>query len=205
MRWIKYLLIVAFLLMIPSQALGAPIKGKTLPEVKYDPGKRQPDSPLNDQPKVVPGPDTPGKDKFDLWSTLQVQVIDGRTKQPLQNAEVVLAETGYRTTTDENGFTKPFPAPVIRDPRFEAPLGRLHGQLTLIAYKQGYRDTVYFNIRMRQNMMTRVQMWMLQITPEDRRIEPYVYFYPIHRLFVDQLVNKFRTKEQQEKPTEELD
>ena len=205
MKWLKVVLVLTFLVLMPIQAYAAPSKGKTLPEVKYEPGKRQTNSPLNNQPKVTPGPDIPGKDKFDIWSNLEVQVIDGRTKQPLRNADVVLAETGYRTVTDDRGFTKPFPAPVIRDPRFDAPLGRLHGQLTLIAYKDGYRDTVYFNVRMRQNMMTRVQMWMLQITPEDRRMEAYVYFYPTHHIFVDQLVHKFRTKDQQGAKTEELD
>lgn len=204
MKWLRFLLLFSLLLMIPLQSFAAPSGGRDLPEVKYDPGKREANNPLNKLPEVKPGADIPGRDKFDIWAMLEVQVIDGRTKKPLKNAEVVLAETGYRTVTDGNGMTKPFPAPVIRDPRFEPPLGRLHGQLTLISYKNGYRDTVYFNVRMRQGILSRVQMWMYAITPEDRRIEPWVYFFPTHRIFVIELVNKFRSKTQPGAGQEEI-
>lgn len=196
MKWPRFSLVLMLLLIIPMQAFAAPSEQRDLPEVKYEPSKRQPNNPMNLLPPVKPGPNTPGRDKFDKWAMLEVQVIDGRTHQPLRNAEVVLAETGFRTVTDGNGMTKPFPAPVIRDPRFEVPLGQLHGQLTLISYKDGYRDTVYFNVRLREGILFRTQMWMYAITPQDQRIEPYVYFYPTHHIFVMDLVQKFRSKTQ---------
>lgn len=195
-KWMPVVLLSLVISSLPLQAEAVPKDKGALPEYKYETFHRQSNDPLAKQPDVKPGKDIPGYNKWDKWALLQVRVIDGRTNKPLPDAEVVVAENGYRTKTDKNGYTSAFPAPVIRDPRFTETLARLHGQLTLLAYKNGYRDTIYYNVRMNEGTTTTPEMWLYQITPEDRRIEPYVYFFPTHRLFSINLAEQFRSKTQ---------
>ncbi|WP_051331089.1 hypothetical protein [Aneurinibacillus terranovensis] len=171
-------------------------KKAALPAQPYEAPKYDASSPFTKLQDVKPGSNIPGANKWDLWALLQVRVLDDDTRKPLPNTEVVLAENGYRVTTDKNGMTPAFPAPVIRDPRFEPTIARLHGQLTLIAYQEGYRDEIYFNVRMNPGMLTKTDMYMHRITPQDRRLEPHAYFYPTHRLFTIDLAAKYRSKTQ---------
>lgn len=68
-------------------------------------------------------------------SKLRIRVIDGRTHAPLPGAEVVLIETEQRFTTDSNGYTPWFDAPIFRNPKYRPMVAELHGQLGVIAYK----------------------------------------------------------------------
>jgi hypothetical protein len=137
------------------------------------------------------------QNSFDKTAKLKVTVIDGRTRQPLPGAEVVLGETERRYRTDANGETPWIDAPVIRDERFRPMIAQLHGQLTLITYKNGYRDSIYFNVRVHEGIESRVTVWMYKITPgEDRRIEPLAYETPYHHLWLVQLADKFRSSTQ---------
>ncbi|WCK53971.1 hypothetical protein PP175_22040 [Aneurinibacillus sp. Ricciae_BoGa-3] len=194
--WFVLLTICLFLICFEGFTKPANAEKAPLPEYKYEVQKRQGNSALNYLPEVKPGPDIPGAKKWDKWAMLQVRVLDFHTRAPLPNTEVVLGENGYRVKTDANGRTPAFPAPVIRDPRYTETLARLHGQLTLLSYKNGYRDTIYFNVRMNERILTTVDMYMIRIDPQSRRIEPYVYFYPTHRLFTINLAEQFRSKTQ---------
>ncbi len=127
---------------------------------------------------------------------LQVTVIDGRTGEALPEAEVVVAETEQRYRTGPDGKTPVVDAPVTRDPRFRPMIGELHGQLTVIAYKNGYRDSVYFGVRMHPGLMTEPTVFMYKILPQDTRIEPVHYQVPLHRIWIYELANKFRSTSQ---------
>ncbi|WP_245628937.1 carboxypeptidase-like regulatory domain-containing protein [Alicyclobacillus shizuokensis] len=149
----------------------------------------------------VQQPGTSSRDRLDPyapWPTarLRVHVIDGRTLQPLPGAEVVLVETEQRLRTDANGYTPWFDAPVIRNPRFRPLVAELHGQLTVIAYKNGYRDSIHMGIRTHEGMDSEATVWMYKIGPEDRRIEPVLYQVPYHHLWLIELVDRFRRNSQ---------
>ncbi len=75
-------------------------------------------------------------------------------------------------------------------------VAELHGQLTVIAYKNGYRDSVHMGIRMHEGLDSQTTVWMYKIGPEDRRIEPVLYQVPYHRLWLVELVDKFRRNSQ---------
>jgi hypothetical protein len=143
-----------------------------------------------------PGPDPNEKEISDVKGRLQVEVIDGRTMQPIDGAEVVIAETEQRMKTGKNGLTPWVDVPVIRDNRFRPIIAQLHGQLTAIAYKNGYRDSIHFGIRMHEGRGTRTTIWMYQLGPADRRIEPTAYREPYHHLFIVQLADRFRESSQ---------
>ncbi len=127
---------------------------------------------------------------------LQIRVIDARTGEPLAGAEVVLVETNQRLTTGTDGRTPELQAPVMRDPRLPEPVADLHGQLTLVAYRNGYRDTIYYGVRMDEGARTEPEVWMYAITPEDTRLEPWEYHEPVHRLRAIQLADRFRSQTQ---------
>lgn len=127
---------------------------------------------------------------------LRVHVIDRATRQPLAGAEVVIVETEQRLRTDAKGWAPRISAPVIRDPRFRPMVAQLHGQLSLIVYKNGYRDAVYFGVRMRPGDTQFPEVWMDKVTRQDRRLEPTYYHTPFHRLWLISLADKFRSKTQ---------
>lgn len=127
---------------------------------------------------------------------LRVRVVDGRTMQPIDGAEVVLIETEGRYRTDKNGYTPWFPAPIIRHPKYRPMVAELHGQLGVIAYKNGYRDSIHIGIRMHEGIASEATVWMYKIGPGDSRIEPVLYQVPYHHIWLIELADKFRRKSQ---------
>lgn len=127
---------------------------------------------------------------------LRVRVIDGRTKQPLKDAEVVIIETEKRIRTGANGYTPWIDAPVFRNPKYRPMIAELHGQLGLIVYKNGYRDSIHLGVRMHEDIEQQTTVWMYKIGPQDRRIEPVLYQEPYHHIWLIRLADKFRQKSQ---------
>lgn len=128
---------------------------------------------------------------------LRVKVIDGRTRKPLEGAEVVVLETEKRYHTDANGLTPWIQAPVLRSARFRFLVNELHGQLTLISYKNGYRDSIHMGVRMNEGAVTKTTIWQYKIIPgPDVRVEPVFYQEPYHRLWLIQLADRFRRPSQ---------
>jgi hypothetical protein len=180
----------------PGQTTPVPPTQKKSIQQPRQPGNQLTPGTQNQRsPAKPPGPSaTPN---LGATAKLKVTVIDGRTRQPLSNAEVVLGETEQRFRTDAKGETPWIDAPIIRDERFRPMIAQLHGQLTLITYKNGYRDTIYFNVRVHDGIESRVTVWMYKIAPgEDRRIEPLAYETPYHHLWLVQLADKFRSSTQ---------
>lgn len=155
------------------------------------PGATGPSAPRQPQGGYVPV--QPGQ----ATGKLRVKVIDGRTKQPLAGAEVVLLETEKRYRTGADGLTPWIDAPVLRSARFRFLVNELHGQLTLISYKNGYRDSIHMGVRMNEGTATRVTIWQYKIVPgPDTRVEPVVFQEPYHRLWLIQLADRFRRPSQ---------
>lgn len=134
-------------------------------------------------------PDIPGKGQ----GRLRVKVIDGRSQKPIEGAEVVLLENERRYRTDKNGLTPWIQAPVIRNSRYRFMVRELHGQLTLISFKNGYRDSIHMGVRIDENQVTKTTIWQYRINPAlDRRVEPVLYIEPYHRLWLIELADRFR-------------
>jgi hypothetical protein len=127
---------------------------------------------------------------------LRVQAIDGRTRQPLTGAEVVLIENEKRYVTGNDGYTPWFDAPIIRNPKYRPLVAELHGQLGVIVYKNGYRDSIHLGVRMHEGTRSETTVWMYRIEPGDRRIEPVLYQVPYHHLWLIELADRFRQKSQ---------
>lgn len=131
---------------------------------------------------------------------LQLTVVDAKTMKGIPGAGCTIGETGDRIETDQKGIAPIIDAPVFRNPRLEQMLAELHGQLTVLCYKNGYRDSIYSGVRMHEGNTTETQVWMYPIGVGDRRIEPTVYQVPIHRLWRIQLADKYRLRDEGEGP-----
>lgn len=151
-------------------------------------GPAAPQLPQGGYAPIIPG---------QTYGKLRVKIIDGRTKQPLAGAEVVLLETDKRYRTGADGLTPWIDAPVLRNARFRFLVNELHGQLTLISYKNGYRDSIHMGVRMNEGRATRVTVWQYKIMPgSDTRVEPVLYQEPYHRLWLIQIADRFRRPSQ---------
>jgi hypothetical protein len=173
------------------------------PSQAQRPSQQQPgQAPAPVTPQQLPDVGTPGSNSpftpYVPWPTgkLRLRVIDGRTMQPLEGAEVVLIETEQRVTTDRSGYTPWMEAPMIRNPRYRPMVAELHGQLGVIAYKNGYRDSIHLGIRMHEGFRSESTVWMYKLGPGDTRIEPVLYQVPYHHLWLVELADKFRSKSQ---------
>lgn len=149
---------------------------------------------------ATPDNNTTAQNGFDPYvpstAKLRVQAIDGRTKQPLVGAEVVMIENEKRYVTGSDGYTPWFDAPIIRNPKYRPLVAELHGQLGVIVYKNGYRDSIHLGIRMHEGAKSETTVWMYKIEPGDRRIEPVLYQVPYHHLWLIELADRFRQKSQ---------
>jgi len=170
------------------------------PAIPMAPAKKAPattPAPATPPARVQSGegfvPLTPGAQN----GKLRVKVIDGRTRQPLAGAEVVVLETEKRYRTGADGLTPWIQAPVLRSARFRFLVNELHGQLTLISYKNGYRDSIHMGVRMNEGQVTKTTIWQYKIVPgSDVRVEPVFYQEPYHRLWLIQLADRFRRPSQ---------
>jgi hypothetical protein len=124
---------------------------------------------------------------------LRVRVVDMETGKPIDRARCVLGETRQELWTAADGWTATIEAPIIRDPRLHRMLAQLAGQLTLICYKTGYRDSIFMGVRMHEGLVTEPEVHMIPILHPGRRAEPWLYQMPIHRTWRIQLTDTFRS------------
>ncbi|GMA62239.1 hypothetical protein NZD89_21080 [Alicyclobacillus fastidiosus] len=177
-----------------SQNKPSPSTGNRNSTTQPAPNAPAPSTPNAGQ-NTTGGPSSWGYTKAKM-AKLRVRVIDGRTRKPLSGAEVVVIETEKRLRTGANGYTPWFDAPVIRNPKYRPMVAELHGQLGVIVYKNGYRDSIHLGIRMHEGIEQQTTVWMYKLGPGDRRVEPVLYQAPYHHIWLIQLADKFRQRSQ---------
>jgi hypothetical protein len=80
-------------------------------------------------------------------AALTLCVLEGYTESPIENATVVILETGKTYKTNENGLTDVIEVPVIRDTRYDAILEKPWGEISLIVYKDGFVPYALFYLQ----------------------------------------------------------
>jgi hypothetical protein len=133
-------------------------------------------------------------------SKLRIRVVNSSNLQGIPGAGCVLPATGQRVETDQNGTAPVIDAPVLRDPRLDELLEEVSGELTLICYKDGYRDHITLGVRMQENTETQIGVRMTRYGPQDKRIEPEIHMIPPHRIWQIQLADRYRLFEQGQGP-----
>lgn len=132
---------------------------------------------------------------------MQMRTLDALTQKPIPGAGCIIGETRQRIETDEKtGIGPMMEVPVFRHPRLEELLAEIHGALTIMCYKDGYRDAITMGVRTYPNTVATPEIWMYPVGEGDRRVEPTVFQYEPHRVWQIQLVDKYRLREEGEGP-----
>ena len=98
--------------------------------------------------------------------SLVARVLDVRNLSPIEGAVVVVPETGERYVTGTDGRTPVITVPLIKDVRFDKVSPKPWGEISLIAYKQGYLPYAVFYLQIHENQRRNGPNLYL-IRPED--------------------------------------
>lgn len=123
---------------------------------------------------------------------IRPRVLNGNSLEPIENARVVLAETGQSFMTDRQGYTKEILLP--QAPQDALP-NRNWAQGTILVYAKGYRDTLIFGVQGRGERM-RNGPDILLFPPSPTAEVPYILLAeqpPID--WVNALLQKYRASE----------
>ncbi|MGI6176474.1 MAG: hypothetical protein ACOYJC_10045 [Christensenellales bacterium] len=125
-------------------------------------------------------------------AALIVEVYDGNSGQPLPGVQVVVPETNTCYTTDTAGKTEPISVPVILDTHYADMLPMPWGEITLIAYSDGYIPYALFYVQVWENE-TR-QGPRIYLFPENQAgsKEPFSIIEGPQRLWVNRIVDQYR-------------
>lgn len=127
---------------------------------------------------------------------LIIRVVDVTTTAGVPGAGCVIPETNQRIETDEKGVSPIIRAPVLRNPRQDDLVAELAGELAVICYKNGYRDSITTGVRMYKDTATQFVVSMTPFGPRDKRIEPTFRHIPPHQLWQTSLTDRFRLFDQ---------
>jgi len=79
--------------------------------------------------------------------TLSIRVLDGWSDGPIENARVVIPETGDVSMTDADGRTEPISVPILYDRHYANILPQHWGTVTLLIYADGYYAQAVYGVR----------------------------------------------------------
>ncbi|MGI6570249.1 MAG: hypothetical protein ACOX27_04185 [Caldicoprobacterales bacterium] len=129
------------------------------------------------------------------YGYLQPQVVDGFSEEPLAGAVIVVPETGNRFVTSEDGRTAVIQVPIREDEHFAKISAKPWSEITLIVYKEGYLEYVLFHTHVWENQTRKGPKILLFPRVEGEEQEPFSVVEGPHRLWVRDLVEKYRPKD----------
>ncbi len=124
-------------------------------------------------------------------ATVSPAVFDGLTNMPIEDAVVVVAETGLQYKTDVSGKTGAVAVPVIYDARFDNILKKPWGEVTLLIYKDGYKPYVLFYLQVFADE-DRSGPSIFLYGEDSASEEPFAIIESPNRLWVESLIKKFQ-------------
>lgn len=126
------------------------------------------------------------------YGYIQPQVLDGFTEEPIEGAVVVIPETGQQFITSDDGQTATIKIPVMEDQHFAGFAPKPWSEVTLIVYKEGYLEYVLFHTHVWENQTRKGPRILLFPKTEGQDDEPFSIVESPHRIWVKDLVDKFR-------------
>jgi len=89
----------------------------------------------------------------DSYTGFSPEVIDGRTGLPIENAVIVIPETGEQYQTHSNGKTDVIRIPYVPESDFDDIYPKAWGEVTLLAYAEGYAPYALFYLQLTENTL----------------------------------------------------
>lgn len=129
------------------------------------------------------------------YGYIQPQVVDGFSERPIEGATVIIPELGKKFITNANGLTPSIQVPIIEDTHYRDIFPKTWGEVTLIVYKEGYIDYVLFHTHVWENQSRKGPKILLFPNSTGERVEPMSIVESPHRLWVRQLVEKYKHQE----------
>ncbi|MBM7582548.1 hypothetical protein JOD02_001405 [Caldicoprobacter guelmensis] len=126
------------------------------------------------------------------YGYIQPHVVDGFTERPIEGAAVVIPELGKKFKTNAQGLTPAIRVPIIEDTHYKNILPKTWGEITLIVYKEGYIDYVLFHTHVWENQSRKGPKILLFPQSREEVSDPMAIIESPHRLWVKQLVEKFK-------------
>lgn len=123
---------------------------------------------------------------------IQPQVVDGFSEKPIEGAVIVIPEMGEKYTTDAKGLTANIKVPIMEDLHFSEIHPKPWGEITLIVYKEGYVESVIFHLNVWENQTRKGPRILLFQGTAGEENRPMSVVEGPHRLWVNQLVKKYR-------------
>ena len=127
-------------------------------------------------------------------AALTLRVLEGYTESPIENATVVILETGKTYKTNENGLTDVIEVPVIRDTRYDAILEKPWGEVSLIVYKDGFVPYALFYLQVLAGQTREGVKILLFEQGRTDSGEPFSIIEGPNRVWVNQLVEMHRPR-----------
>ncbi len=126
---------------------------------------------------------------------IQPQVMDGFSEEPLEGVTVVIPETGQSFITSSDGLTAVIKVPIREDAHYAKIAPKPWSEVTLIIYKEGYIEYVLFHARIWENQTRKGPTILLFPKVDGEENEPFSVVEGPHRMWVKDLVEKFRPDE----------
>jgi hypothetical protein len=123
---------------------------------------------------------------------IQPQVVDGFTEDPLEGATVVIPEIRQSFVTSGDGLTAIIKIPIKEDAHYAEIAPKPWSEITLIIYKEGYIEYVLFHTHVWENQTRKGPKILLFPKVEGEENEPFSVVEGPHRIWVKELVDKFK-------------
>ncbi|HEY8423586.1 MAG TPA: carboxypeptidase-like regulatory domain-containing protein [Clostridia bacterium] len=123
------------------------------------------------------------------YGYLKIRVIDLVTREPVAGATVCIVESNQYYTTDKNGFTPTIQAPYLKNTNFDNVLERPWGDITILAYKEGYVDYLVFYIMLPKNATRHLT---ITLAPYSAGAEPYLLIESPDDEWAKEIIKKYK-------------
>lgn len=120
---------------------------------------------------------------------LKVTILDIKTKEPLADATVCIPETGEYYTTDKFGRTATIGVPYLKNSQYDNINERNWGDITILAYKEGYVDYLVFYIMVTKDKTRHITLTLAPYTPGSN---PYIIIESPDDQWAIDIINKYK-------------
>ncbi len=120
---------------------------------------------------------------------LKITVLDITTRKPLSDTTICIPETGKYYKTDEIGRTPTIDVPYLKNSQYDNIKERNWGDITVLAYKEGYVDYLVFYIMVTKNKTRHIT---ITLAPYSEGSQPYIIIESPEEQWAKDIINKYK-------------
>ncbi|MGI6168609.1 MAG: hypothetical protein ACOYI4_02690 [Christensenellales bacterium] len=124
--------------------------------------------------------------------SLQIQAVDGASDVPLAGVTIVIPETSQTYTTGDDGKTQLIRVPIIKDTHYQDLLAMPWGEITILAFKDGYIPYALFYVQVWENEVRQGPNLLMFREGSTSTSQPFSIVEGPQRLWVEQILEKYK-------------